>query len=198
MPPEKFSEIRSSLLDKLKNKLAAALTYHNVHHVEDVLVQALRIAEAEGIRDKEDLFLLKTACLYHDSGFLSAYQGHEEESCRIAEEDLPRFGVLPRQISRIRGLIMATRIPQLPQDRLGEILCDADLDYLGRDDFYPIAETLFSELKAFHFVGDRKEWNRIQVSFLASHHYFTGTSIRLRNERKLNHLEELRRVVAAE
>lgn len=198
MSVENFTPIRSYILDKLKNDLPATLTYHNIHHFEDVLQQAIRIARAEGVSGEEELFLLKTACLYHDSGFLFAYQGHEEKSCRIAEEDLPRFGVSPVQVRRIQALILATRIPQSPHDLLQKILCDADLDYLGRDDFYPIAETLFEELKAYKLITNREEWNRVQVSFLTSHHYFTGTSVRLRNEKKLIHLEALKKIVAGE
>ena len=37
-------------------------------------------------------------------------------------------------------------MPQTPKNHLEEIMCDSDLDYLGRQDFYPIAETLRQEL----------------------------------------------------
>ena len=63
-------------------------------------------------------------------------------------------------------MIMATKIPQSPRNGLEEIICDADLDYLGRDDFYEIGATLFEELKAYNVLQNEREWNRIQVKFL--------------------------------
>ncbi|HEY6082867.1 MAG TPA: HD domain-containing protein [Chitinophagaceae bacterium] len=192
---EKFTAISTLILGKLKQGLPPRLSYHCISHFEDVLRQSIRIARAEDIQNEEELFLLKTAALYHDSGFMFTYTGHEEKSCEIAEEDLTRLSITPMQIVKIKGLIIATRIPQNPATHLEQVLCDADLDYLGRDDFYPIAASLYRELKAFHFVKDEKEWNRIQVDFLSSHHYFTAASIRLRNEKKLMHLDHLRKIV---
>ncbi len=194
---EKFTVISAHILEKLRRGLSPALTYHSVFHSEDVLNQVVRIAGSEHITEGEELFLLKTAALYHDTGFMFTYKGHEEKSCEIAEEYLPGLGVTAPQLQRITGLIRATRIPQLPENHLEEILCDADLDYLGRDDFYSIGATLFREMKAYRIVRDEKEWNRIQADFLSSHLYFTKTSIRLRNEKKLQRLEELRQVLAA-
>jgi hypothetical protein len=55
-------------------------------------------------------------------------------------------------------------------------LCDADLDYLGRDDFYEIGERLFEELKAHCIVETEREWNLVQKTFLESHRYHTEYS----------------------
>ena len=35
----------------------------------------------------------------------------------------------------------ATKIPQTPLTKLEEIICDADLDYLGREDFFEISRS---------------------------------------------------------
>jgi uncharacterized protein len=192
MVNNQFPLIESFILSKLRSRLSPALTYHGVHHTMDVLEQAIRIAESEHIRDEEELFILKTAALYHDSGFLNTYSGHEEEGCKIASADLPSFGVNSSQIIRIAHLIMATQIPQLPSDKLEEVICDADLDYLGRDDFFPIAQTLFDEWKKYGIVNNEREWNGIQLKFIESHHYFTETSRSLRTEKKLQNLEIIR------
>lgn len=192
MLSEKFESIRTYILGELASGLPSYLTYHTVYHVEDVLRQAERIALGEKITGEEELFLLKVSALYHDSGFLYAYDGHEEKSCEIAHNDLPKFGLTADQLKKIMGLIMATKVPQHPNNHLEQILCDADLDYLGRDDFYPISQTLFQELLSCHAVKNENEWNQIQVKFLESHHYFTETSIRLRTEKKMKHLSEIR------
>jgi hypothetical protein len=86
-------------------------------------------------------------------------------------------------------MIMATRIPQTPHNLLEEILADADLDYLGRDDFFIIGNRLYDELAMYGIVNDRYDWNRLQVRFLENHHYFTQTAIRMRKAKKEEHLQ---------
>src|SRR5450432_4327439 len=128
---EKYKIIHSNILLKLRSGLSKDLTYHTVQHTLDILKNAERIARNENINSEEELFLLKVACLYHDSGFLVTYKGHEVESCNLAKKDLPIFALNEKQVEIICGLIMATKIPQRPGNRMEEIICDADLDYLG-------------------------------------------------------------------
>lgn len=184
-----YKSIQSHILLKLRNGLSKDLTYHTVQHTLDILKHAKRIARNENIHSEEDLFLLKVACLYHDSGFLIAYKGHEEESCNFAKKELPAFGLTKKQVEIICSLIMATKIPQNPGNKMEEIICDADLDYLGTADFFKTSNNLFLELKKKGMVKSKKEWNSIQVSFLNEHRYFTTTSKKLREQQKLIHLK---------
>ena len=192
-----LADAEQFVLSVLASELSPTLYYHGLHHVLDVVEAADRIARAECITDAESLDLLRTAALFHDVGFLSAYKGHEEAGCDYARQTLPRFGYEPAQISIICGMIMATRIPQTPQTKLEEILCDADLDYLGRDDFEPIAHSLYDELKTRGMVADEPAWNSIQMGFLGSHHYWTPTAIATRQAAKEKHLNALRLIVGA-
>jgi hypothetical protein len=73
---------------------------------------------------------------------------------------------------------MATKIPQRPKSHLEEIICDADLNYLGRTDFFSIEEMLYEEMLAFGYIKNIEEWNQVQVDFMQKHHYFTSTAIR--------------------
>ena len=79
----------------------------------------------------------------------------------MAREILPAYGLTRDQIDTICGMIMATRIPQSPSNQLERILCDADLDYLGRDDFYEIGGRLFEELRDQTNCRNRK---RVELS----------------------------------
>ncbi|GAB3257309.1 hypothetical protein GCM10027347_19680 [Larkinella harenae] len=184
------------ILTKLKRDLAPTLFYHGIHHTLDVVDVAFQLAQAENVTNSDALILLRTAALYHDCGFVTTYQGHEAEGCRVAHETLPKFDYTTEQIERICGMIMATKIPQNPHNLLEQILCDADLDYLGRSDFEPIAHTLFQELKAREMVNEEAAWNRIQVRFLESHHYWTTTAQTLRQTSKQQHLNKLRDIVS--
>lgn len=190
-----FLGAQKYILDRLKTELPHNLTYHGYHHTIDVFDKALEIAKAEGISDEEQLTLLKTGALYHDCGFLKTYKGHEEESCKIAKDNLPHHDYTPAQIEVVCGLIHATKIPQSPQNRLEQILADADLDYLGRDDFYSIADSLFRELVSINAIKTEYEWNKIQVSFLETHRYFTNTCIEKRKKEKQKRIAELKKLI---
>ncbi len=192
----KIKEAEKYIHKKLRKNLSPTLTYHGFHHTIDVVNAAMKIAKAEGVKDKESLILLETATLYHDLGFITNYKNHEEEGCRIAKLTLPNFEYSHKQIEAICGMIMATKIPQTPQTILEKIIADADLDYFGRDDFKPIAHSLFLELKEREMVADIETWNKVQVKFLESHQYWTKSAIELRGEQKQKRLDELKAIVA--
>ena len=124
----------SFIIDKLDKELPPYLSYHNVSHTRQVLKRSLEIAASENITG-DDLDILSTAALFHDAGFIEKYTGHEEVSCQLAKQYLPQFDYSDPQIEIICELIMATKIPQTPKNHLAEILCDADLYYLGTDDY---------------------------------------------------------------
>ncbi|GAB3559763.1 HD domain-containing protein [Spirosoma fluminis] len=179
------------MLDTLTAHLSPLLTYHSVHHTQDVMKQADRIARAEGITDPDLLHLLQTAACYHDAGFLNVYAEHEAESCRLATLHLPTFDYAPAQVAQVCQLIRSTRLPQAPSTFPESILCDADLDYLGRDDYAPISHSLLSEWLAYDCLADPADWVSIQRSFLGSHRYFTATNKRLREAGKQRTLATL-------
>jgi uncharacterized protein len=179
------------ILDLLGRELSETLYYHGLHHTLDVENAALILAKQEGIDDAESLTLLKTAALFHDSGFIHTYKDHEEEGCRIVRSSLPLFQYTNEQIEIICGMIMATKIPQNPKTHLEKIICDADLDYLGRDDFEPVAATLFEELSVRNLVMDEKTWNHIQIRFISAHQYHTESAKNKRESKKQKHLNGL-------
>lgn len=185
-----FTSIKQPILSRLENELDPRLGYHNINHTLDVLEQAQAIARQEEVTDKHDLLLLKTAAVFHDSGFLFVYKNHEERGCEIASGSLRNI-LSEEDIKKVCGMIMATKIPQSPKTLLEQIICDADLDYLGRDDFEPISQTLHKEFLIFKIIPEDIIWDHIQIKFFESHHYFTKSSISKRNEKKLKHLNIL-------
>lgn len=186
-----FKQAGKYIISKLNKELPRHLSYHSVDHIQDVYTAAENIGKLERI-NAYDMKLLLTAAWYHDSGFLKGAKGHEEESCRIAQLALPNFGYKEGDIEKICGMIMATKIPQLPKTHLEEILADADLDYLGRDDFFSIGDKLFTELSMFGFINSETEWNQLQVRFLDNHHYFTQSALHLRQAKKEAHLLQVK------
>jgi len=186
-----FLRLKSGMLKLLRTDLDPRLTYHSPAHTEDVLQQVERIAAAENITDKRLLHLMRIAALFHDTGFLRAYEGHEEISCTIMRERLGNGKLDESELKMIDRMIMATRLPQSPATLPEMTICDADLDYLGRDDFESISNALKTEFLFYGVIKDEEEWDRLQISFFNSHQYFTKTSIRDRCPVKLQHLELL-------
>jgi hypothetical protein len=89
-------------------------------------------------------------------------------------------------------------LPPNPADLLEQIICDSDLDYLGRSDFIPVSNTLFEELKAQDKITDLNEWNKMQVKFISGHQYFTETARSLREVNKKLQIERISSLIVAD
>jgi len=178
------------VLKVLKEKLPAHLTYHHPDHTLYVLKMAETIAREEKINEQE-ILLLKTAALYHDMGFIRDAHQHEAESGRLAEAELPGFGYTPNEIQIIVGMIEATSIPQQPKTMLEKILADADLEYLGTENFEIVGETLLHELKHDYPELTREKWDAMQIEFLQKHHYHTNFCLQNRKPVKDLNLTQL-------
>ena len=189
-----FTDIQEVILDKLEKELPDYLFYHNVKHTVDVVTEVELIGWGEGCSD-EEILLLKTAGLFHDAGHIVAYDNHEYYGTLMVREMLPKYGYSPEQIERICSIIMATKLPPKPTNLLEDIICDSDLDYLGRSDFIPVSNTLFEELKAQNKIGKLNDWNKIQVKFISGHQYFTNTARSLREVNKQLQIERIQSLI---
>ena len=189
-----YSGSRDFILGKLEKELSPALYYHGLNHTLDVMAATEMLCAEENINE-HDTLLLKTAALFHDAGFLRSNFNHEMLGCDIVREYLPNFGYPEAAIEKICGMIMATRIPQSPKNKLEEIICDADLDYLGRDDFKKIGDLLYKELKFHDYLQNRKQWDALQIAFLEKHSFFTESSRAKRSAKKASHLKKLKKKV---
>lgn len=190
-----YIDAKKFILEKLEKELPPDLYYHGIHHTYDVFESAERIALMENITGDE-LDLVRTAALFHDVGFLIKYKLNEEESAMLAREFLPEFDYTHEQIERICKMILSTKIPQAPEDLLDQILCDADLDYLGRDDFFTTALKLKREWNDQGMKTTLKQWYVQELDFLMQHRYFTDSAKALRLEKKKKHLSEIKELLS--
>lgn len=187
----RFQQVHDYMMTRLERELSPRLHYHNVDHVRDVLNAAMRIGKSEGV-DVEGLGLIGVAAVFHDSGFILDVKDHESTGCLFVRDYLPSIDFSENEIELICGMIMATRVPQQPMNDWQMILCDADLDYLGRDDFFDTGNKVYKELVEYGQTINDREWNEMQVRFLTEHHYFTQTSINDRKPKKDLHLEQVK------
>jgi uncharacterized protein len=186
-----FEQAQQYALTRLERDLSPNLFYHSLQHTrDDVLPATERLAALEGL-EGESLLLLRTAALFHDLGFVERYADNEVVAARLATEVLPQWGYTPKQVQAIDGMIMATRLPQAPRTPLEEILADADLDVLGRKDFFDRNQALRAEMAAHSRPVSDHDWYDQQLRFLQGHHYFTASARRLRDAQKGRNLERL-------
>ncbi|RPH31997.1 MAG: HD domain-containing protein [Bacteroidales bacterium] len=187
----RFGDLEEFILEKLEKGLPKNLYYHNLKHTVDVYTQVELIGRSEDVNLEEQL-MLQTAALFHDAGHLIDYDTHEEMGVKLAREILPGYQYSERQIEIISDLIMVTKLPPKPKNLLEAIMCDADLDYLGRTDFIPVSNMLYKELHEHGRIGTIQEWNELQIKFIEKHQYFTNTARKLRNVNKNSQLENIK------
>lgn len=187
----KFEDLQEMMFERFEKELPKNLYYHNLKHTIDVVVQTEIIGLEEKVSD-EEMLLLKTAALFHDAGFLLAYMDHEDLGAQLVKSILPRFNFTEEQIQQIVELILVTKLPHKPKNLLEKIMCDADLDYLGRDDYFPVSRDLYRELIEHSMITKSEyEWNKMQIKFLQNHRFFTESSKRRRNENKNKQIQKL-------
>ena len=189
-----FTDIQELILDRLENELPRYLYYHNVKHTVDVVTEVELIGWAEGL-DDEGILLLKTAALFHDAGHTISYDEHEFHGTELARKLLPGYGYSEEQVEKICNIIMATKLPPHPKDIYQEIICDADLDYLGRSDMIPVSNTLYKELNEQDKIGTLNDWNKLQLKFISAHTYFTKTARSLREVNKQKQIERIKQLI---
>jgi uncharacterized protein len=181
MNPQFFEQARRYAVQRLERELHPNLIYHSVAHTRDDVVPAAELlAGMEDIRG-DSLFLLLTSAWFHDLGFIEAQNGHEAVSARLASEVLPNFGFTAEQVRVINCIIMATVSPQSPRTHLEQIMVDADLDVLGRDDFMSRNGDLRRELFLYGQEFTDAQWFSKQLNFLENHNYFTTSARTLRD-----------------
>ena len=189
-------------LDKIEEEvigllqdLDESLTYHSIAHTRYVVEVSMKIADYYKL-DEHDKGLLKIAALFHDSGFLLARENHEEASCKLAEKHLKDHNLSDSDLECIKGMIMATKVPQRATSLLQEIIADADLEYLGTKHFWKVGNLLYKELVNVHPDMTREQWNRLQLNFLLNHSYHTSYCQRYKEKRRQKHIAELKELLS--
>jgi predicted metal-dependent HD superfamily phosphohydrolase len=186
-----YFKLRRKALNLLRTELSEDLRYHGIAHTLRVLKVCNEYIRREKV-SRDDAQLLRTGAICHDLGFTVSYYNHEEHSVVLAMNLMIQYGYSDKNKKVVIGLINATKIPQSPKNHLEKILCDADLDYLGSNDYKKISDFLFQELNAFGQISSREEWREIQISFLEKHKYHTPFALKNRRPAKEKRLRELR------
>lgn len=183
-----FQSASQHAIDRLENKLSILYTYHSMRHTcEEVVGMTGKLADMEGM-DAESRMLMVTGAYFHDIGFTIQRQNHELVGAEYILAVLPQYGYTRGQIEVVRGIILATRLPQTPYNLMEQIVADADLDSLGRSDFWTRSLALRYEMALLGMYFNDDEWCERQRKFLRQHQYFTPSAKLLRDEQKKSNI----------
>ena len=185
-----YLTLRRKVLNRLRQDLPNHLSYHGIEHTLDVLNVCEQYIRRYQL-NINDRYMLRLGATVHDMGFLKSPVNHEETGSNMAAELMRELEMGEDKIEIMRGLVMATKIPQTPHNELQKIICDADLDYLGRNDYPEISQRLFIELKYMNIITTEEEWRALQINFLKGHKYHTPFAIKNREPKKQEWLNKL-------
>jgi predicted metal-dependent HD superfamily phosphohydrolase len=163
----------SGYVEKLFQTHSRDFLYHDLRHTKDVVNIVNDIAVNSGI-DAEEKELLLIAAWFHDTGYPEDIPYHEERSSEIAEEYLNKINYPADKTAIIKNLILSTKMPQNPKTRLEEIICDADIAYIGKDDFISRIKLLRKEwAQTINKTYNDSNWLKKNINFIESNSFHT-------------------------
>lgn len=169
------------------------LPFHNFQHTIEVLNYSKIIAIKENVTP-EEFNLVSIAALYHDTGIADGYQNHEAMSALYAKLYLQKLGFLETDITVVTDCIHATKMPQNPQTKLQQIICDADLSHLSAKNYLSKNKLLREEWETeLGKTYSDKEWIEMNVDFLKNHNYFTSYGKNTLSKGKERNIELLKK-----
>ena len=171
---ELLKEVELYVKQQFDEKLSKDMLYHNFQHTLEVVEASQEIAKAEGMPEDEQE-VLAIAAWFHDLGHIVTYEGHEDESIRIAEEFLTQKGCDDTLIQSVASTITATKMPHDPVTLMQKIMADADLYHIASKNFDERASWLRHEWDVIlNQKHTDKEWVEQNIDFLRHHTYHTS------------------------
>jgi uncharacterized protein len=191
-----YERLRAYIFKRLESELDSRLYYHGIQHTRDyVLPAAQYLAAKEGI-EGESLTLLLTGVILHDFGYIQQYENNESLTATLITTLLLDFSYTPEQIEIVKGIVMATALPQTAHNILEAIMCDADLYHLGENSFFALSHDLWRELVAFGYPLSEAQWHLKSIEFIENHTYFTATALAEQKQGKEYNIKKLHEQIA--
>lgn len=167
-------------------------SFHNLQHTINVVTSAEIIGTSEGL-NRKDRSMVTLAAWFHDVGYANGFEGHEENSAKIATEYLMGKGFGEKDIDDIRKLILSTKHPQQPLSVAAQVLCDADLLHLADTDYEEKNALLRKEWESTKTEScSDEDWLKRNITFLSNHRFFTSFCRENFEKKKQKNLRKLR------
>lgn len=181
----------SYIANFFKNRIGAEYVFHDYNHTKNVVHAVIEISEKYNLTPKE-LEVLQLGAWFHDTGYNEGREKHEERSCENLRKFLQPYDYPSEELAKIEACILATRIPQVPQNLLQEIICDADLSHLGKNIYWDRCGRVRQELLMTNsLVMSEQEWVNFELEFMNNHKYHTPVAQELYGKTKERHIKQL-------
>jgi len=183
--------IRELFRDELPEGIKYHDANHTLHPTKGVVAAANRIAISENISE-HDRELLITAAYFHDTGYIREYEKNEPIAARMAGRILKLIGYKPNEVVKVQKMILSTDLEREPKTHLEKILCDADLDPFGREDFFKMDGKLREGRRTRGIdVSDEAKWYKGTLEIIKKHQYYTESQKKLREKEKQENIKRL-------
>ena len=188
-----FIQLSSDYVKNLfAEQLSPDLRYHSVQHTDSVRETSLLLANHYQLTTEEKE-ILEIAAIFHDSGYIKVYRGHEEVSQDIAEDFLQKHQYPLNKIETVKALIGATKLVTPPTNLIEEIIKDADLNNLGQKRYMQTIANLRHELVTF--LGETQtteDWYETNLKFIDNHQYYTDYAKQLFDRKKKSNRKKVK------
>jgi predicted metal-dependent HD superfamily phosphohydrolase len=175
----------------LRDRTPVTNHYHNLVHTRDIVHSSIEIGIGEKL-SPDELEIVQIASWFHDIGYVENPKDHEGISAMYASNFLNEENYPEENIVRIIACILATKTPQNPKTKLEQVLCDADLNHFGKEDFWTRNESFRKEQEHFQ---KRKlndpDFFASSINFMNHHHYHTDYAINTFSKVKKANIKEL-------
>jgi class 3 adenylate cyclase len=175
----RLGDLEEKVFEDILEKHPESLHFHRPEYVKKVYKQSFLLCRSEEI-EAEGQLLVRTAALMLFTGLSQNYHNFENRSAVISRDILPGFSYSDNQIDQICNLILATKKPFNPKNRLEKILIDARMEYLGSPDFTSQIQLLYQEMKAAGSKINGQQFKKQQQELLYDFYFFTTAAQRLR------------------
>ncbi|MFT7081205.1 MAG: hypothetical protein ACJAZC_002766 [Cryomorphaceae bacterium] len=187
-----IQEAEEFATQKLSSDLPSYVKYHDFKHTQTVVNELVDLAQKEGV-DTNTLNILKVAGWFHDLGYLKKVDGHEEISVEIAEDFLSKLEVDQEERKLVSRLIRATVMEYKPNDKLEELMRDADLAHLGLGIAQERSNLLKEEKEILKGTPIKKSvWVKMNIEFLETYGYYTDAAKAKYGAQKQAYLDALK------
>ncbi|MFN4762630.1 Pycsar system effector family protein [Gillisia sp. Q332] len=180
------------VLELFKAKLPNTYIYHNYNHTQRVVKSSKELIGNSQFNVKEEQAILLAAWL-HDTGYTVKFEGHEEDSEKIATQFLKENNVDQEITEMVSQCILATKMDKKPTTELEKTIKDADCSHLAKDYFDETTEFLRQELQLLNIHNfSTEEWLDENIKlFTEKHRYYTDYAAKTWKPLKDKNLSDL-------
>ncbi len=181
MKEENYTELIKESLAIAKQKIEETskpeISFHNWEHTQNVFKAVTEIASKTPNITSDKLELLQIAALFHDITSGVNHINHEIHSAEVAERFLKEKNLDNENINFVKELILKTKLSAKPSNIYEEIIKDADLNHLSKENYInkPFID-LYGEISNYRTLTPNK-WVTECIDFFDNNSYYTEYAI---------------------